>query len=194
MLGFSPRVHAALALAAKAHRDQLRKGSDVPYLVHPVQVAMILMAHGFDEDLVLAGILHDTVEDTSTTLEELAAAFGPEVARLVDAVSEKKAEDGGEKRPWRVRKEEAIAHVGHSDGRVAALKAADALHNAASTIADVQRLGREAFTRFNAGAHDSLWYYGELARACSAQLGDHPLAHELTDTVATLVQLANSSL
>jgi (p)ppGpp synthase/HD superfamily hydrolase len=186
---FSPRLHAALAFAARAHRAQVRKGTDIPYIIHPVQVAMILVAHGFDEDLAIAGVLHDTIEDCGASAAALAAEFGDEVARLVLAVSERK-EEGGARRPWRIRKEEQLAHLRAGDARVAALKAADALHNAACTLADVRVLGRDAWDRFNAGADDCLWYYGEIARLVNERLGDHPLARELRVTVDDMARLS----
>src|SRR5262245_27255581 len=139
--GFSPRVDAALVLAARAHRTQVRKGTDIPYIVHPVQVALILMRHGFDEDLVVAGVLHDTVEDTDIEPDEIRSRFGDGVAALVSAVSEAKLDEGGARRPWRVRKEEQVAHLGQGDARVAALKAADSLHNLHSTLADLKVSG-----------------------------------------------------
>src|SRR5262245_24388558 len=86
--GFSPRYDAALALAARAHRSQLRKGTDLPYIAHPVHVSLILIRHGFGEDLAIAGLLHDVVEDTDVPLYRIAAEFGDEVAGLVAAVSE----------------------------------------------------------------------------------------------------------
>src|SRR5688500_431268 len=108
--GFSARYDAALMLAARAHRDQLRKGTDIPYIAHPVHVSLILIRHGFGEDLAIAGLLHDVVEDTDVPLERIAAEFGDTVARLVAAVSETKTADGAE-RPWEQRKAEKLAHL-----------------------------------------------------------------------------------
>ncbi len=186
---FSSRLDAALAFAARAHRAQVRKGTDIPYIVHPVQVALILLRHGFDEDLAIAGLLHDTVEDCGTLASDVEAAFGAEVARLVDAVTEQKTE-GGERRAWRVRKEDQLRHLQSGDARVAALKAADALHNAASTVADLRVSGREVWDRFNAPAEQSLWYYGEIARNVAAHLGDHALALELRAMVDEMARLS----
>jgi (p)ppGpp synthase/HD superfamily hydrolase len=185
--GFSPRVDAALALAAAAHRTQVRKGTDVPYIVHPVHVAMILFAHGYDEDLAIAGILHDVVEDCGVPLERIGAEFGAGVAALVAAVSEIKTEDAGERRPWRVRKDEQLRHLARGDARTAALKAADALHNCSCTLADLRLHGPAAWDRFNAGAQDSVWYYREVARLVRSHLGDHALALErAVDAMAEL--------
>jgi len=183
----SPRIEAALAMAARAHRDQVRKGTDVPYIVHPVSVGWILQRHGFDEELVIAAILHDTVEDTELELATIRGAFGDDVAGLVDAVTEKKVE-AGVKRPWRVRKAEALDHVMHAaDERVAALKAADLLHNLHSTITELRANGASVWKRFNAPPEDWIWYHRELGAKISARLGEHPLARELDAAVADLV-------
>jgi (p)ppGpp synthase/HD superfamily hydrolase len=188
--GFSPRLDAALVFAARAHREQVRKGSDIPYIIHPVQVSLILLRHGFDEDLAIAGLLHDTVEDTDASLADIAAAFGDEVRDHVAAVTEEKTDDGGERRPWRTRKQEQLDHLARAGARVAALKAADALHNSASTLADLRRAGREVWNRFNAPVEDSLWYYGQVAALVVVHLGDHALARELRETVEEMARLS----
>ncbi|MBK7402819.1 MAG: bifunctional (p)ppGpp synthetase/guanosine-3',5'-bis(diphosphate) 3'-pyrophosphohydrolase, partial [Myxococcales bacterium] len=104
-MSYSERYARALGIAARAHRDQVRKGKDVPYVTHPVHVARILDRHGFSEDLVLAGLLHDVLEDTAVSEQELLDAVGGEVVALVRAVTETKSEDGVE-RSWEVRKAE----------------------------------------------------------------------------------------
>ena len=185
MTGFSPTFDAALAFAARAHRDQVRKGTDVPYIVHPVQVALILIRHGFEEHSAIAGLLHDAVEDTEATLAEIERRFGAEVARLVDGVTEVK-DEGGARRPWRVRKDEQLAHLAGADRDTAALKAADALHNAQTTLVELAASGAAVWGRFNAPAGDLVWYYGQVARLCAERLGDHPLAAELLAAVDEL--------
>ncbi len=191
MPAFSQRFDEALSFAAVAHRSQVRKcegGAGVPYIIHPMHVATILLRHGFDEDIVIAGLLHDTVEDCDVELTTIAHEFGVRVAELVNAVTEQKLEDG-HRRPWRTRKQEQIEHLRSGGADAAALKAADALHNASSTIADLERHGASVWTRFNAGAEETIWYYGEIAGACSVQLGDgHPLVEELRGVIAQLVK------
>ena len=183
--GFSARYDAALALAAQAHRQQLRKGTDIPYLAHPMHVSLILIRHGFGEDLAIAGLLHDVVEDTDVPLERIAADFGDAVARLVAAVSETKTADGAE-RPWEQRKAEKLAHLLEGGPDVAALKAADAIHNARSIAADVRQSGPSVWGRFKRGADQTLWYYREILAGVRAKLGDHPIALELAAAVEEL--------
>ena len=112
---FSPLIDRALVVSATAHRNQVRKGSQVPYVIHPVHVALLLIRHQFPDEVIIAALLHDVVEDTSITLAELQAEFGEEVARLVAAVSEQKTE-GTEPLPWKVRKEAQLRKLGLTIG------------------------------------------------------------------------------
>src|SRR5437764_174675 len=90
----------ALRLAAVGHRDQVRKGSGVPYIEHPMAVALILDRAGFDEETVIAGLLHDLVEDTDVTLEQVREGFGDRVAEMVAYCSEEKLDSQARNRPW----------------------------------------------------------------------------------------------
>jgi (p)ppGpp synthase/HD superfamily hydrolase len=192
-VSFSARFDAALSFAACAHRSQVRKGTPapgVPYIIHPMHVATILRVHGFDEDLVIAGLLHDTVEDCDVDPAAIAAQFGDGVAELVVAVSEQKTATNGERRPWRERKLEQLAHLRAGGPRVAALKCADALHNAAQTVVDLERDGASVWQRFNATAADTAWYYGQIADLCAGHLGaEHALVVDLRRVVDRLVAL-----
>ncbi len=185
MIAYSEALDRALIVAARAHRDQVRKGGDVPYVQHPVHVAILLLKHGLDEAVVIAGVLHDVVEDTSVTLDDVRAEFGERVAELVGAVSETKT-DAGRHRPWRVRKEEQLATLAKAPLDVVALKAADALHNGMSTLRDVREHGDAAWGRFNAPKSDQHWIHRAVANLVRARLGDHPLARELEDVVTAL--------
>jgi (p)ppGpp synthase/HD superfamily hydrolase len=186
---FSARYDAALILAARAHRNQLRKGTDIPYIAHPAHVSVILIRHGFGEDLAIAGLLHDVVEDCDVPLAQIVAEFGDQVARLVEAVSETKSADGVEL-PWEQRKAEKLAHLQAGDPDVAALKAADAIHNTRSIIADHQQIGVEVWGRFKRGAGQTVEYYRAILEAVRAKLGEHPIALELAAAVEELAAAA----
>lgn len=183
---FSNAIDDALAFAATAHRGQTRKGTDVPYIMHPVHVAMILLRHGFGEEVVIAGLLHDVVEDCDVTLDEIESRFGARVAKLVAGVTEQKQSADAKPRPWRERKEEQLAKIREMDRDGAALKAADALHNCQTTLADLEHHGEKLWSRFNASPSEQRWYYGALASALRESLGDHPLATELANAVSRL--------
>jgi len=100
----------------------------------------------------------------------IAEAFGPEVIRLVEAVTEEKAEASGEPRAWIVRKREAVAHLAHADAHVAALKAADVAHNVRSILADLDAWGARVLGRFNATPDQALWYYQSVSVAVARRL------------------------
>jgi hypothetical protein len=163
---YSRAADRALILASVAHSEVSRKGTQVPYISHPMHVARLLELHGWDENVVIAGLLHDVLEDLDekaagvrarmrAVFHELARApedpaafarqlrafiedtFGPGVLGLVDAVTERKRE-GKKERPWLDRKVEQLLHLSTCSPRVAALKCADALHNVQSIIRDMQ--------------------------------------------------------
>lgn len=179
------RYAAALLFALEAHLGQVRKGTDVPYITHPVEVSAALAQYGYPEDLVLAGLLHDTMEDVGVTFDELAACFGRRVAELVAGVSEEK-ERSGVKVPWRERKEAQLRHVREADREVLALKAADTLHNVASILRDWRIGGTRVWERFNAPRAEQIWYYAAVAGIVRERLGEGGLAGELRETVERL--------
>ena len=187
MPAFSPRYDAALTFAARAHRNQVRKGTDIPYIAHAVHVSILLIRYGFDEDLAIAGLLHDVVEDCDVPIERVAAEFGENVARLVAAVSEQKAVDGVEL-PWEQRKEHKLAHLHTGGPDVAALKAADALHNARSILADVRQIGSAVWGRFKRGPDQTLWYYRAILEGVREKLGAHPIGEELAAAIGELLR------
>ncbi len=179
----SLRLESALRRAASWHAAEVRKGSQVPYFAHPVAVAMILDRLGFDEDVVIAGLLHDVVEDTDATPEDVLREFGPRVSRLVADLSERKVDDLGAKRPWIDRKTEHIDHLAGASVESRAIALADKLHNLTSIEFDLAE-GRPVWSLFNASRESVLWYYrtsierysfetpelAELAGACRAVL------------------------
>jgi (p)ppGpp synthase/HD superfamily hydrolase len=185
---YSERLDRALALAARAHRDQVRKGSDIPYLQHPAHVAIVLLKAGAPEDVAVAAVLHDVVEDTGVSLDAIRAEFGDAVAAIVDAVTETKSEGSGKTRPWRTRKEEQLAKLARGPREAALVKTADALHNCASTVRDVRTNGAAAWARFNAPRDEQIWWYRAIVSAVGARLGDHALVRELARMVDELAR------
>ncbi|MDB5352269.1 MAG: guanosine polyphosphate synthetase/pyrophosphohydrolase [Planctomycetota bacterium] len=163
---FSMTLERALRRAASWHRGQNRKGSAVPYIAHPVGVALILDRLGFSEDVVIAGLLHDAVEDTDATLAEIGEEFGPDVAEMVAACSEVKTDATGSARPWIDRKRDHIEVLSAASVAARAVALADKLHNLASIRFDLEA-GRPVWTLFNAGREEVLWYY----RTCIDRYG-----------------------
>jgi len=188
MPAFSARYDAALAFAARAHRSQLRKGTDIPYIAHVVHVSTILLRYGFGEDIIIAALLHDVTEDCGVPLTTIVAEFGPNVARLVDAVSESQPA-GGDELSWEQRKTAKLVHLQEGGPDVAAVKAADALHNAKSVAADLQQYGPQLWQRFKRGPEPTLWYYRSILSRVQAHLGESPLVYELAAAIDEVAQL-----
>ena len=187
--GYSERYERALRLAASAHRSQNRKAGDVPYVTHPFHVSVILLRHGFSTDVAIAGLLHDVVEDQGIALCEIEDRFGLCVAEFVAALSERKRDGQGTKRPWEVRKREALEHMRQGDIEVAAIKVADALHNAVCTAQDVRRDGSEAWQRFKRGPESQLDYYRRILEIARERFLDHPLVDEFAEAIEDLAQI-----
>jgi (p)ppGpp synthase/HD superfamily hydrolase len=182
---YSERYEAALTLAAQAHRAQSRKAGHVPYIVHPVHVSTILLRHGFSEDVVIAGLLHDVVEDSDVPLMRIEAEFGHTVAELVAAVTEEKLE-AGTPRPWEIRKQESLARARGASLEAVALKAADALHSVRALARGLDHKGPSIWHHFSRGPGPSLAYYQSVAALVGERLGKHPLAIELGEAVQDL--------
>ena len=187
MTVYSERYDAALALAAKAHRGQLRKASDIPYIVHPVHVSVLLLRFGFSEDHAIAGLLHDVVEDQNVPLATIEEGFGPAVARMVDTVTERKR-DGEVLRPWAVRKQEALERLRDEGPGTVALKAADVLHNARSLTNQLRQDGPSVWTAYNSGPEETLWYHRAVAAIARQRLGEHALVEALDLALSELQQ------
>jgi (p)ppGpp synthase/HD superfamily hydrolase len=151
-------LERALRWAAVAHDGQVRKGEKTPYFEHVVGVAMILDRLEFDESVVIAGLLHDVVEDTEVTLDQVRDRFGSQVAGTVECCSEIKTDEQGRKRPWIDRKRDHLEALAGAPVEVAAVILADKLHNLLSMACDLEE-GRPVWSIFNAPRADVLWYY-----------------------------------
>jgi (p)ppGpp synthase/HD superfamily hydrolase len=134
---------------------------------HVVAVALVLDRLGYPEDVVIAGLLHDAVEDTDAEIDQLRSEFGPEVADLVAHCSEIKTDAQGQARPWIDRKRDHLAALAIAPSEAKAVVLADKFHNLLSIAADL-REGRPVWSLFHADRTQVLWYY----RAVIEQLGD----------------------
>ena len=162
-----PFIQCAARYAEDAHADDIRKGSNVPYVSHLWSVGALIMENGGDSNQIAAGLLYDVVEDHGgiKRLEEVRALFGDDVADMVEHLSDSVVDtDAGEaKLPWPDRKIRYVDNLATIDDRTALVSAADKLHNLRSIVADYQQVGPELWQRFTvheAGAH--LWYYRSL--------------------------------
>lgn len=159
---WSSALERGLRRASVWHRHQARKGSDLPYIQHPVAVAMILDRLGFAEHVVIAGLLHDAAEDTEATLEQISTEFGADVAELVAWGSEEKLDSAGRKRPWEDRKRDHLAALAGAPVEARAVVLADKLHNLLSMRDDLAE-GVDLWGRFNAPRERIFWYYRRMA-------------------------------
>lgn len=153
-------VFDAIQYAARAHAGQYRKGADkVPYIVHPLGVGKILIEYGMPDHIVVAGILHDTIEDTHVTLNQIRKKYGATVAELVAGASEPNREDA-----WEDRKRHTIEHLKRAPIELLYVTCADKLDNVRAMVKDFERHGEKIFERFNQPKAKQKWYYTSLAR------------------------------
>ena len=168
MRGGQEMIDVAIEVAEEAHRGQFRKGGGIPYISHPRAVARILSDAGCSEELVVAGILHDTVEDTSLTLDCIREQFGERVARIVQGCSEP-----DKSLPWEQRKQHTVEFLKTAPLEVRTVTCADKLHNLLTIIADYEVLGDDVWDRFSRGKSSQEWYYRELAASLCDQSDCH---------------------
>jgi len=160
-------IAKALEVGARAHYGDMRKGKEeTPYIIHPVEVAMILQENNIEEDVIAAALLHDTLEDTDLTEGDLRGIFNDRIAKLVIGASEEL--EGRENTPWEDRKEHTINYLKDSaDIDVKYIACADKLANIRSMIRDYDEIGDELWTIFNRGYEKQRWYYQSLVDSLS---------------------------
>ena len=160
------RFERALLFATRAHAGQLKKGTTVPYIAHLLGVASLVLEAGGDEDLAIAALLHDVVEDCGglPVLRNVRRLFGDRVAHIVDACSDYRGPAGSLKPEWRERKEVYLKHLRAADADVRLVSAADKLHNSRQILADYREMGDRVFERFTGGREGTLWYYDALLK------------------------------
>jgi (p)ppGpp synthase/HD superfamily hydrolase len=151
------KIHNAIIFASIKHQNQKRKGTNLPYIVHPMEVMQILTENGCNENVIVAGILHDTLEDTDTTPQEIEKEFGKEILAIVQSESEDKS------KTWKERKQHTIDCLKTDSLETKLVCCADKLSNIRSMYVDFQNCGAELWKRFNASKEDIGWYYHSIA-------------------------------
>ncbi len=179
-------IEKAIMVASKAHDGQYRKLTNIPYITHPLGVSLILMRIGAREELVAAGILHDTVEDTELTLADIKDGFGDEVAELVDGCSEP-----DKSLSWEARKEHTISVLQTASEDTRTVVCADKLHNIRSIIRDYEDQGEQVWSRFNRGKEKQEWYYRNVVKSLG-HASTFPLLEELKKEVDILFSSART--
>ncbi len=166
----SDNLERATRWAATAHQGQTRRGSKTPYVQHVYAVAMILDRLGCSEAVIIAGLLHDIVEDTEATFEDVEGRFGPEVTAMVRHCTEVKNDEEGRKRPWIDRKKDHIEAIAEATGDARAVILADKLHNLTSILYDLHE-GIDVWPTFHADRASVLWYYHAVIDSCRESTG-----------------------
>ena len=180
---YTGAISEAVAFAVETHeirQKQKRKGKDIPYVTHPLTVGLILARVGADEDTIVAGILHDTIEDSvgshkisQATLER---RFGKRVGDLVLSVTET-----DKALPWPERKRKALEHIATFSRQSLLLKSADVIANAVELVDDHEAEGEAVFRRFNAPKADLIANYLRVIVAIARAWPENPLRGDLQD-------------
>lgn len=198
MMPFGERLALAVDYARLAHSLQVRKGSGIPYLYHPLAVASLVIEFGGNEDQVIAGLLHDVIEDCGAAHEAvIRARFGDAVADIVVACTDASAEGKAvhvdplaKKRDWITRKQAYLAHLETASDSTLLVSGCDKLHNARAIVQDMESngLGVGVFDRFTGGRDGTLFYYAALAVIIENR--HVPVAPTLRATVTRMMELA----
>lgn len=174
---YSDRMGEALKYAADAHNGQTRKGKVEPYLSHILAVAALVAHYGGDEDQIIAGVLHDVVEDKGgePRAVEIGSIFGAHVEAIVRDCSDSFTTEGQEKRPWRERKDNFLARISEEGPSPSALvEACDKLANLRDIVEDLRAAGGvQDLDRFNGGRDGTIWYYNQIGEILMPQV-DNP--------------------
>ena len=200
--GYSDRINHALAFAAKHHDRQVRKGTRLPYLTHPANVAVILTRYGRDNETVVAGILHDVIEDcvreayTREMLEQrIGDKFGRDVLDTVLAVTYRLVDDDGVELSHDDRREDYLARLATSTDTARWVCAADKLHNASAILADLRRTidPDTVWNRFSGGKDGTIRWYRSVYDRLEAVGFSGEIMRELGAVVASLDEWAGEA-
>jgi (p)ppGpp synthase/HD superfamily hydrolase len=200
--GYSDVINHALAFAAKHHDRQVRKGTKLPYLTHPANVAIILTRYGCGNDTVVAGILHDVIEDcvrdgyTAEMLEQrIGDKFGTKVLETVLAVTYRRNDDDDVELSGDERKTDYLERLATANDEARWVCAADKIHNASSIVADLRRTidPQTVWSRFGGGKSGTARWYRQVYERLREVGFDAPIMTELDQISGELVELASSS-
>jgi (p)ppGpp synthase/HD superfamily hydrolase len=179
-----PRLQRAFRYAAEKHAGQTRKQTAVPYLSHLMAVASLVLEAGGDEDMAIAALLHDVVEDCGgmPRLREIRKKFGSRVAKIVDGCTDTFVEPKPE---WVERKKSYLSRLKDADAETRLVSACDKLHNVRTILADYRQHGEAIWARFSGKKEGTLWYYRALSDEYQRRNPNH-ITRELKIAIADL--------
>jgi (p)ppGpp synthase/HD superfamily hydrolase len=189
---YTTKIQKAIKFATKTHnqyQQQLRKGKVIPYITHPLTAGIILALAKAPEEVIVAGILHDTIEDSletkKVTPQMIEERFGKKVMDLVVSVTEEKNLSRHE------RKALAIEHIKHFSRGSVLVKSADILSNGTELLDDYQKVGKEVFKRFKATPSETITNYKRAIEALFKRWPKSPLVKDLKNLDKGIRQLTN---
>lgn len=189
----SDRFTNAMTYAIFVHKSQNRKNTNVPYISHLLAVTSIVLEEGGDEDLAIAALLHDSVEDQGgmDRLIDIRLHYGERVANIVEACSDSFTSP---KSPWKIRKDYYLEHLKTADEDVLLISLADKLHNSSTICRDFQKEGEKIWGRFNGGKEGTIWYYKQLVEIFIKSNKYPILVNQLQENVTRIEEYAETHL
>lgn len=180
-MNHTPQIKRAIQFAARKHHGQFRRETEsLPYITHLFSVALLVAEDGADEDVVTAALLHDTLEDTDTTREEIVSAFNERIATLVESVSEIKEKDG-KKLNWKERKEHYFMNLEKESDDALLIAIADKIDNIESKLEAFEKEGETLLNRWKQPVKEYLWYHSEVLHIAQSRLPEHQLTKRLAE-------------
>jgi (p)ppGpp synthase/HD superfamily hydrolase len=189
------RFDRALLYATHVHGGQVRKGTPIPYIAHLLAVSATVLEYDGSEDVAIAALLHDAVEDQGgePRLSDIRNRFGDRVADIVRSCSDTvvNSSSGQQKEDWHTRKKRYVEHLNLVDQDTLLVSLSDKIHNARSILRDLRRpeIGKAVWDRFKNSRKDTLWYYRELARSFQKRLKDQSAKMQLADELSEIVDV-----
>ncbi|ODQ39888.1 HD domain-containing protein [Corynebacterium amycolatum] len=179
----SDRLMRGIATASRAHDGHYRKGSGVPYISHPMAVMLIAASVTNDEDVLLAALFHDILEDVPENYSraEMEDEFGPRVVEIVEGVTKDSSLPS-----WQERADAYLEQLSHGSEESLIVAAADKFHNLSQTLEDLDRDGHALWERFRSTPSQQLWWYTSVRNVIAERLPDMPLLADLSVLIERL--------
>ncbi len=195
-MNYTTKIQRAIKFAIKTHevyQKQIRKGKEIAYITHPLTVGIILANASANEDVIVAGILHDTIEDSvqekKVTKEMISKRFGENVMQLVLSVTEQNREFS-----WEERKKEALEHIKDFNNDSLLVKSADVVSNVSELIDDYKRDGEQVFLRFHASKEKTIKQQLKVINAILKRWDENPLTGNLVFLAKNLLEIRETEV